>query len=934
MKLSSFELATEILPREMNGKFYEIQHINSNCDVLGHDSVNDHLTFEKYGKLSKQHFYNRTSLPISKLEDEIDVDDELKLPYSIAYRRMYSMHHYQAPELLVPTTNNTVKYVKPTVKCDVYGLGLLLWELINRVVPYVIFNHDELINGLLKGNTQLPVLDKSSIIFREIFESCLHADSNNRISSVSIFITMLEDLQLLGYEKDKIEVLEIIEPRHHERSEMKMEKNIKNSDQRDKLREKIYFSKTEMDPQKRFENALTPESLANLGDVVGGARDTSKISESIQSSEIEPNLVSFSGQQPGILLQDDALDRIRKTVESQRDITPKKPSRRRDDEHMPLEVSKNSTMFQSFFGLDKLQTPKVDKNVIYERTSTLKKRMKASGSSVQKKTVKGLFDSRVERPINDFGMVPNNIKPHENSDEKKILHDQFEKMNDELNEIINNYNKSDFMQEIVNEIQERERTKKSNDLLVSSFLNKGIPENNLSRSFEELPVNDKENEFGVKLIEASPKGGNLNRYSSHESFSLPHTPIARQNMIRRNAWLSDTTRNPSGSQVSDGIVRRSLNFYKTSPASEPKPPQHHLKQYNVNIKIHHNDLDSHASTSSATTTTTPKSTNLNQSALLNSSSVKIKLYNSSSKSSPIVKINNIDLNKTSYPEDINRKYYPQMPELLSDAIQNKRDKSIINFSQVTPFEEERNKINNEMKLQNVMHNEALAASEQWNGQIDDKDDETEERVIVPHPISVRETVKYLETTFNPKSDDAKPTVAHHNVTKNQQVCEETQTDVCDFLGSDEVPAATDEEKASEGNQKQENLQQSFVGDLPVCSKKIEYVVNHSTMSTQTPKKITTKLTLNVKKITGRSSDVTHLKRVQEQVKNNPELFKQIQAHLKESSLATCNNEISASCSNLIAKACSEDIVPVGHCKYFCRNCGFTMIPADKLQQSE
>lgn len=97
-------MATEILPRDMNGKFYDMEQVNADVDILCHDSANDYLTCEKYSKLSKQHFYNRTSLPVTKFEDDLedDVNDHYKLPYSIPYRRMFSMHFYQAPELRVP----------------------------------------------------------------------------------------------------------------------------------------------------------------------------------------------------------------------------------------------------------------------------------------------------------------------------------------------------------------------------------------------------------------------------------------------------------------------------------------------------------------------------------------------------------------------------------------------------------------------------------------------------------------------------------------------------------------------------------------------------------------------------------------------------------------------------------------------------------------
>lgn len=815
-------------------------NIKESCNETLSLEASDIGVVERYNKLSKQHFYNRTSLPVrDEFEDENE--NEYRLPYSIAYRRMFSMHYYQAPELLIPTYHTASKHVMPSPCSDVYALGLLLWESINRAVPYVIFNHDELIKGLQKGNIQLPMLDKSCIIFKEIFDATLCVDVGRRLTDATKFITMLEDLHVLNYNKNdnKIEVLEIIEPTERK----KTEKNIKNADQKSKIREKeIYFS-TKIDPHKRFENALTSENLQSL-------KDNSKISESVLSSEIEPHMTSFT-QQPGIL-QDDAIERIRKTVENQKGITPKKPTRRTSEE--VLEMSKNSTMFQSFFDLNRLHTPKVDKDVIYERTSTLKKRLKAPDSEKQqKKSVKGLFENKGS--------------------------EKFEKMDAQLDQIENGFNRADFMQEIVQTLQER----KQNDL--SSFLNQGMAANtnsiqNHSRSFEELPV------APLKQPNTSPikrSESDLNYRFTVGDYSLPNTPIARQNKIRRNAWLSDG-RGSSSNRTPHEVLPRTLNFNVNSNNSPVN-----RKKYNVNIKIHHNDLES----SSLTTTPRDKSTNLNSSSMVN-----IKLYNSANKESPkvVTKVNNIDLNRSSYAEDINKKYYPNMPELLSDVFQNKRsDKSLV-------------QINDEQNDEQVEHR--------------DKDDS--DRVVVPIRSSVKDTIKFIEQTFNPSP--ARTPKVSTSTDENVPMMRNNETQTEDDSAAEHL------NKVSESIQKLENA-------IP------KNIVHKRLESLSTPKKVTTKVTLNVQKFTtGRSSDVSHIKQVQEQARhsicNNAEIIKRLQMHFQgKDQDAICNSKndlISSSCNSLVQQKegdCNGEI-KLKHQKYFCRNCGFTMIPAEIYQRRE
>lgn len=815
---------------------------------------------EKFYKLSKQHFYNRTSLPTGKNEDE----SEHRLPYSVAYRRMFSMHFYQPPELLIPSNDKNFNYVFPSTRSDIYGLALLLWESLNHCVPFVIFNHDELIEELNRNEAKLPLLDKSSAVFMEIFDSCLRSNASERLSDVFELISMLDEVFNAGDGK-KIEHSGK-EPMYSHLT-LETKKNFKNAKLSEKLPEKLYFTKTNSeDQQKRSENAITAENLKQLGQ-----KDSSRISESMKSSEFEAQIESFS-KQPKIL-QENALERIRKSVEVQRVIAPKKPVRRRDDAPDFLEASHtNSTMYQSFFDFNRLHTPKVDKNGIYERTSTLKKRLKAPENREQKKSVKGLFES---------------------------TDNALDKLNNELDQI----NQNDFMNEIVQEFNDRQKLGRD-DAGLSSFLNCAMTSDlhEQSRSFEELSKNLPEAPKIKRSGSDNVAESSVYRFAMGD-YQLPKTPIARQNKIRRNAWLSDSKK-PSGIRVGDFGLKPNksgsdLNFINNTP--DVADVKQNRKQYNVNIKIHHNDLDR-----------TPK---------LNDSSINIQVRspaNTSGTGSPLIKVNNVELNNSRYPVDINKKYYPMMPEMLSDVIQNKRDRS--GFLQASNGDED-----------DLLDRQVV---------LREKPKETTD--LLPRRRSVREYVKLMETNFQSKlpievgspsrerqaSEDnfSTPPLRPSNQPQNEMF----------FTPSANTPKANDGvneclAQASESIQKLNNI---FNQPSVLANNRLENVVN------QTPTKITTKVTLNLQKVTRRSSEVDHLKQVQEQSRhsicNNAELIKRIQMHFKANNpalQASKNNSISASCSSLVPRDPKNEIATPGKCqKYFCRNCGFTMLPAEVLQR--
>lgn len=697
-----------------------------------------------------------------------------------------------------------------------------------------MYNHEELILAFKQNDAKLPLLDKSSTSFVDIFDCCLRFNSDERFADVFEFITKLDEIQRVGDGEKTIP-----EP-NFSHLNMEAKKNFKNASITEKLPEKIYFTRDHFkntDPQKRSENAITAENLWKLQQ-----NDSSFASVSV---DLEAHMAP-ANQQPGIFSNESILDKIRKSVENQRVTAPKKPFRQTHESPDTLEASRrsltDSTLYQSFFDFNRLHTPKVDKDVIYGRTSTLKKRMKNSEAQLPKKSIKGLFENHPASSMNDV----------------------FNKMDVELNKIVQDYNKKDFLNEIFQELEEHKKLENPN-----SLLNRGMADQ--SQSFEELQT-----KTDVPLIKRSESDHLGTSYGfSLGDYTLPKTPIARQNKIRRNAWLSDSKK-PSGGRISNAILKlnKSGNDLKLSNNS---PGNASGKQYNVSIEIHHNDLDK--------TSKQHKKSN-------NDSSINIEVSSAEAGSLLIAKPNN-ELNHSRYNIDINKKYYPMMPEMLSDVIQNKRDRS--------GFLPQNDK------------NDSDAEVEVLSGK--------DENVIAPVRTSVRDAVKFIESTFKPEIQElASPGRRQSSAALR-----------------DDVPALQRPNDDFQSNQAQELsvIENSQPVSLDKCLETFNYT---------TPKKITTKVTVNMKKVSRHASDVDHSEIFQDQgrhsVCNNAELVKRIQMHFKarDSSLQFKQKQsaTSASCGSLIPKDNTEEQYQVQHqgkcAKYFCRNCGFTMPPAEVLQK--
>lgn len=460
VKLSCFELTTTTEVPEIVQKNVRLQHKidMSNFPKYAEIIKNDQQLKEKYYKLSKQQFYNRNSISKDQNNKLISEIDQKLLPYLTNFRRKYALFHYQAPELLKAGVG---EFVIPTVGSDIYSLTLLLWECLNFCVPFVIFSELELVQLYEVKNYKLPLLEKERCQkFQKVLEDGLKVDELSRKLNIKRLISALTEAKMScladGLKNDVINnelIIENVEEAFLKKHSMNLNNPYPILEKMEKLNklEEVFFAKqkisnnSQLDSQLRNENALTEMNLLDMA-----MRDISKMTcLTAESSEVEPHIMNehsfssgeFRRQQPGILLEESGRrNKIKQTVDDQKLIAPKKPARKKkQDKEVAMNQSKrsltDSTMYQSFFDYNRLTTPKVDKDIIYERTSTLKKRLKGHNLEGARRSAKGLFE----------------VEPPQSAD------DRFEKLNKELQQICDEFNRNDFMTEILKDINTKDK---------------------------------------------------------------------------------------------------------------------------------------------------------------------------------------------------------------------------------------------------------------------------------------------------------------------------------------------------------------------------------------------------------------------------------------------------------------------------------------------
>lgn len=246
------------------------------------------------------------------------------LPYCLEYRQQLSEFNYQAPELLSRTEN----FVFPNKHSDVYALALLLWELINRYVPFAIHTKSKLPDLFEKTSPfkLLPVFDGVKCEpFRDIFEFCLQTKPTDRFDLAKL-ISKLDSVEI-ALKSGEVEV------------------TGKGQCYCMKVSKEQYYVRRATDASKNEnvdENVPTPD------------RSTSKQLSIIKSPKPSPiNGLSVTSAEKNV---------------------------------SPMNNVANTTLYRSILDFNKLLSPRrvPNANDIYERSSTLKRRKKLNSAKQQK----------------------------------------------------------------------------------------------------------------------------------------------------------------------------------------------------------------------------------------------------------------------------------------------------------------------------------------------------------------------------------------------------------------------------------------------------------------------------------------------------------------------------------------------------------------------
>ncbi|XP_037026616.1 uncharacterized protein LOC119067628 [Bradysia coprophila] len=193
VKLSSFELTTEVdFARTRMELMTEYRHklstLNSRCDDARAEDETASM-WDQYRQMSKL-------LPTLKCSPNTQPKHLSKmsrhLSYDTTYRQHLSLHNFQAPELL--TTKE--RFVFPTQKADIYSLCLLLWEMLNNCVPFVVYSQVDMERKIQSNNLSLPFFEREKCQpFMDMFKIGLALTPEKRTIDVQQLITMLENIQ-------------------------------------------------------------------------------------------------------------------------------------------------------------------------------------------------------------------------------------------------------------------------------------------------------------------------------------------------------------------------------------------------------------------------------------------------------------------------------------------------------------------------------------------------------------------------------------------------------------------------------------------------------------------------------------------------------------------------------------------------------------------
>ncbi|XP_052901415.1 uncharacterized protein LOC128308062 [Anopheles moucheti] len=512
VKLTSFELTTDVssdeVRREIENRYGstsssrnsmtssqndELKKITTYARLIKND---EHFLRDKYRKLSSEICENR-SKPQHGAQlsfgdgSGYDCRASRFLPYCKEYREKFSLFYYVAPELLIPKAS----FVYPSKSTDVYSVALLLWEILNGYVPFVVYNRAELEKLHTSADLPLPMFEKERCErFRQIFEGGL-GDLNSRKITMGNVVDLLDCLLLeLGMEKNGTYdwLAEDYEERANS-SEVRLKNELndvrKQSAHIEKA-DKIYFHTEES------ELAKAPKQLPKKP-----VRKINKTKAPLQQQAPKHHGPRWS------------------------DVTTKERTQI-VDKKSPLSSTfslSNSAIYQTIFDFNnKFLSPKSSsKQVIYDRTSTVKKHKKPPRAN--KKAVKELFDvkdqlnkSFIEQNEQDGDGEIDNGRQNTAS----MVPIELQKANSSTSSL------AQVMSDAPQINQEPIRPSCSDSEEKGTPLQRDHP----SKSCDSSP--------GTRRRSITPKLNNSFRFTIGD-FTLPDTPIARKNKIRKHAWLSD-----------------------------------------------------------------------------------------------------------------------------------------------------------------------------------------------------------------------------------------------------------------------------------------------------------------------------------------------------------------------------------------------------------
>lgn len=528
VKLSSFELTTSINTNSIRND------IESRFDNAAKPSAT--LQTESKLKLlaeqrnkSKRDYNEKSKFPVASLvqpnEDHsyLDVPSEF-LAYNSNFRQHLSLFNYQAPELL----STFQDFVFPTEASDVYALTLLLWESLNKVVPYVVYSKYELQCLMASEDACLPILEPQRCrIFQDLITKGLQCDPFKRKLYLDDFMNSLRCIKM---QRDL-----------HERQVLD-EKNV------------LYVN-------RRLQRVPSSEMLCK------------EIPHRADSSE------SFLGHTHNTPQNGDG-KRLRRSPSLDKFLANKHNISRCADGEVKITILKNTAVSP--------QTPAAHNqtscSTLSEFNQIINSQVKVNGQNVWTSTMK-IPNQKCQRPVSGKASV-NLFK--ENTDTYSDDHNDVKPQTRDHSKPANISPKSALSAEksrFLNKLLET-----SNDLAEPQAISKVSPSlNNLLVATTPNDKSDTEQSrrrHNNNIIRSAPPPSYRFDIGDYE---LPDTPIARENKIRRNAWLSNEGLSQHEGADGDTQSKKVNNIPLMVNATSSKSPTTPNK-VNVSIRIVHTKI--------------------------------------------------------------------------------------------------------------------------------------------------------------------------------------------------------------------------------------------------------------------------------------------------------------------------------------------------------